>query len=181
MTATASGGVGEPAEAEGPQPPLQLVPEADEAQVIPLPPVLNVAEVAPAAGTLASDLDLVVVPGISRGPGSGPVKRRRFGSLAAAVMFDFVAVSASVGIGLGCAVLLGAPGIPAGVWGVLVPVILVCFLIHGLYRSNTLRLIPSGVAVFSTAAHAMPLGNLTAMTEDERATVLMWIGHGAQH
>jgi uncharacterized membrane protein len=31
------------------------------------------------------------------------------------------------------------------------------------------------------SAHAMPLGNLTAMTEDERATVLMWIGHGAQH
>ncbi len=26
---------------------------------------------------------------------------------------------------------------------------------------------------------AMPLGNLTGMTEDERATVLMWIGHGA--
>jgi uncharacterized membrane protein len=25
----------------------------------------------------------------------------------------------------------------------------------------------------------MPLGNLTRMTEDERATVLMWIGHGA--
>jgi uncharacterized membrane protein len=31
------------------------------------------------------------------------------------------------------------------------------------------------------AAHAMPLGNLTAMTEDERATVLAWIGHGARH
>jgi uncharacterized membrane protein len=31
------------------------------------------------------------------------------------------------------------------------------------------------------SAHAMPLGNLTAMTEDERSTVLMWIGHGAQH
>jgi uncharacterized membrane protein len=31
------------------------------------------------------------------------------------------------------------------------------------------------------SAHAMPLGNLTAMSEDERATVLMWIGHGAQH
>ncbi len=26
---------------------------------------------------------------------------------------------------------------------------------------------------------AMPLGNLTGMTENERATVLMWIGHGA--
>jgi uncharacterized membrane protein len=26
---------------------------------------------------------------------------------------------------------------------------------------------------------AMPLGNLTGMTEDERAKVLMWIGHGA--
>jgi uncharacterized membrane protein len=26
----------------------------------------------------------------------------------------------------------------------------------------------------------MPLGNLTGMTEDERATVLMWIGHGAR-
>ena len=25
----------------------------------------------------------------------------------------------------------------------------------------------------------MPLGNLTGMTDDERATVLMWIGHGA--
>jgi uncharacterized membrane protein len=30
------------------------------------------------------------------------------------------------------------------------------------------------------AAHAMPLGNLTGMTEQERATVLMWIGHGAR-
>jgi uncharacterized membrane protein len=28
---------------------------------------------------------------------------------------------------------------------------------------------------------AMPLGNLTGMTEAERATVLMWIGHGAAH
>jgi uncharacterized membrane protein len=30
------------------------------------------------------------------------------------------------------------------------------------------------------AAHAMPLGNLTGMTEQERSTVLMWIGHGAR-
>jgi uncharacterized membrane protein len=29
------------------------------------------------------------------------------------------------------------------------------------------------------ALRAMPLGNLTGMTEDERAEVLMWIGHGA--
>jgi uncharacterized membrane protein len=27
--------------------------------------------------------------------------------------------------------------------------------------------------------HTMPLGNLTGMTEEERAKVLMWIGHGA--
>jgi len=27
----------------------------------------------------------------------------------------------------------------------------------------------------------MPLGNLTAMTEDERALLLDWIGHGARH
>jgi uncharacterized membrane protein len=27
----------------------------------------------------------------------------------------------------------------------------------------------------------MPLGNLTGMTEEERALVLMWIGHGASH
>ena len=27
--------------------------------------------------------------------------------------------------------------------------------------------------------HTMPLGNLTGMTEEERALVLMWIGHGA--
>jgi len=26
---------------------------------------------------------------------------------------------------------------------------------------------------------AMPLGNLTGMTDDERAQLLMWIGHGA--
>jgi uncharacterized membrane protein len=26
---------------------------------------------------------------------------------------------------------------------------------------------------------AMPLGNLTGMTEDERSELLMWIGHGA--
>jgi len=30
------------------------------------------------------------------------------------------------------------------------------------------------------AMRTMPLGNLTGMTEDERATVLMWIGHGAR-
>jgi uncharacterized membrane protein len=29
------------------------------------------------------------------------------------------------------------------------------------------------------AARAMPLGNLTGMTDEERATLLMWIGHGA--
>ena len=29
------------------------------------------------------------------------------------------------------------------------------------------------------ATRSMPLGNLTAMTDEERATVLMWIGHGA--
>jgi uncharacterized membrane protein len=28
------------------------------------------------------------------------------------------------------------------------------------------------------ALRTMPLGNLTKMTDDERATVLMWIGHG---
>jgi uncharacterized membrane protein len=28
------------------------------------------------------------------------------------------------------------------------------------------------------ALRAMPLGNLTGMTDEERATVLKWIGHG---
>jgi uncharacterized membrane protein len=31
------------------------------------------------------------------------------------------------------------------------------------------------------SARTMPLGNLTAMTEEERAAMLMWIGHGARH
>jgi uncharacterized membrane protein len=31
------------------------------------------------------------------------------------------------------------------------------------------------------ALGTMPLGNLTRMTDDERAAVLMWIGHGAAH
>ena len=31
------------------------------------------------------------------------------------------------------------------------------------------------------AARTMPLGNLTAMTDQERAAMLMWIGHGARH
>ena len=31
------------------------------------------------------------------------------------------------------------------------------------------------------ALRAMPLGNLTGMTDEERATVLMWIGHAAAH
>jgi uncharacterized membrane protein len=30
------------------------------------------------------------------------------------------------------------------------------------------------------SARTMPLGNLTAMTEDERSAMLMWIGHGAR-
>ena len=31
------------------------------------------------------------------------------------------------------------------------------------------------------ALRTMPLGNLTRMTDEERATVLLWIGHGAAH
>ena len=31
------------------------------------------------------------------------------------------------------------------------------------------------------ALHTMPLGNLTQMTDDERAAVLLWIEHGAAH
>jgi uncharacterized membrane protein len=31
------------------------------------------------------------------------------------------------------------------------------------------------------AARTMPLGNLTGMTDPERAAMLMWIGHGARH
>jgi uncharacterized membrane protein len=31
------------------------------------------------------------------------------------------------------------------------------------------------------SARTMPLGNLTAMTDQERAAMLMWIGHGARH
>lgn len=31
------------------------------------------------------------------------------------------------------------------------------------------------------ALRTMPLGNLTQMTDEERATVLLWIGHGALH
>jgi uncharacterized membrane protein len=31
------------------------------------------------------------------------------------------------------------------------------------------------------AARTMPLGNLTGMTDQERAAMLMWIGHGARH
>jgi uncharacterized membrane protein len=31
------------------------------------------------------------------------------------------------------------------------------------------------------ASRAMPVGNLTAMTEEERAEVLGWIQHGAAH
>jgi uncharacterized membrane protein len=31
------------------------------------------------------------------------------------------------------------------------------------------------------SAHTMPLGNLTAMTDQERATMLTWIGQGARH
>jgi uncharacterized membrane protein len=31
------------------------------------------------------------------------------------------------------------------------------------------------------ALRTMPLGNLTRMTDEERATVLLWIGHAAAH
>jgi uncharacterized membrane protein len=31
------------------------------------------------------------------------------------------------------------------------------------------------------ATRAMPLGNLTGITEEERATMLAWIEHGAPH
>ncbi|MFZ0248504.1 MAG: sugar transferase [Acidimicrobiales bacterium] len=159
MTATASGDVGEPGEAQGPTLPLQLVSEAVEGQVIPLAAAGedDLAGEAPVAG-----VEILPGPARTRAARPVPLKRRRLGSVAAAVVFDVLAVSVSVLIGFVCAGVLGASGISGDVWAILVPVMLACFLIHGLYRSNTLRLVPSGVAVFSTVAHAMPLAVLAS-------------------
>jgi exopolysaccharide biosynthesis polyprenyl glycosylphosphotransferase len=159
MTATANGGMGEPAEAEGPALPLQLVSEATQAQVVPLATPAEDVRRGTGAG---AGTDLVSAPTFTTAERPRPVARRRIGSVACAILFDVLGVGLSVAVGFACAGLLGASGVAAAVWAVLVPVILACFLIHGLYRSNTLRLVPSGVAVFSTVAHAMPLAVLAS-------------------
>jgi exopolysaccharide biosynthesis polyprenyl glycosylphosphotransferase len=79
------------------------------------------------------------------------------------VALDSLALALSVGLGLTITAITGPTGLP--LWEVLavVPVMLASLLLHGMYRGNGLRLVPSGMAVFSTVAHSLPLAMLASL------------------
>ena len=61
-----------------------------------------------------------------------------------------------------------------GLLALLVPVALASFALHGMYRGNALRLIPSGLAVCSKVAHSLPWALFGAI-----GLVLVWGAPGA--
>jgi exopolysaccharide biosynthesis polyprenyl glycosylphosphotransferase len=76
---------------------------------------------------------------------------------------DSVAIVLSVGIGLVVTSISGLLGLPLGEVLVVIPVMLGSLLLHGMYRGNGLRLVPSGMAVFSTVAHSLPVAMLATL------------------
>jgi len=76
------------------------------------------------------------------------------------VALDATALIASLGAGLAVTAMAGWVGVALWEAVLVVPVMLASLLLHGMYRGNGLRLVPSGMAVFSTVAHSLPVAML---------------------
>jgi exopolysaccharide biosynthesis polyprenyl glycosylphosphotransferase len=99
------------------------------------------------------------------GAARGGVSRKTYrpGLQATLAALDSGAILLSVGIGLAAMALTGLLRVP--LWEVLivVPVMLGSLLLHGMYRGNGLRLVPSGMAVFSAVSHSLPVAMLVTL------------------
>jgi len=106
---------------------------------------------------------------------SGPRRRRarRSWLRATPVALDAAGLLVSVAIGAGIAALSHLPGVVPWQALVVVPLMLPSLLLHGLYRGNVLRLVPSGMAVFGIVAHSLPVALL--------ATVGLYLALGSVH
>jgi exopolysaccharide biosynthesis polyprenyl glycosylphosphotransferase len=95
--------------------------------------------------------------------GGVPRKSSRVQLQATLVALDVLALTLSVGLGLTVVAVFGLSGLRQ--WDVLtvIPIMLVSLLLHGMYRGNGLRLVPSGMAVFSTVAHSLPVTMLATV------------------
>jgi exopolysaccharide biosynthesis polyprenyl glycosylphosphotransferase len=137
------------------------------AEVTPEHPAIAVPDVS--TETPAGDgLEMVSVaagtPVASEAQRGGALRKRSGARLQATlVALDLLALALSAGVGVAVAVVIGQSGIP--VWEVLavLPIMVGSLLLHGMYRGNGLRLVPSGMAVFSTVAHSLPVALLAML------------------
>lgn len=107
----------------------------------------------------------ILIPEQSRVTPLSPGARRRFTVRrsrvqATAVFVDIVAivVALCVGSGIGSLWHVGAVSLPPGVSVTLV--LLASLLLHGMYRGNGLRLLPTGTPVLSVVGHSLPVAML---------------------
>lgn len=111
---------------------------------------------APAVGT-----PTLIAPEAQRG--GVPRKSSRVRLQATLVALDALALTLSLGFGVAIAAVFDLSELRQ--WEVLtvIPVMLASLLLHGMYRGNGLRLVPSGMAVFSTVAHSLPVTMLATV------------------
>jgi exopolysaccharide biosynthesis polyprenyl glycosylphosphotransferase len=119
----------------------------------------EVRSVAPASPFLAQGTSIA-----SEAQRGGALRKPHRARLQATlVALDLLALGLSVGVGVGVAALAGLAGLPVWELVVVIPVMLGSLLLHGMYRGNGLRLVPSGMAVFSTVAHSLPVALLATL------------------
>jgi exopolysaccharide biosynthesis polyprenyl glycosylphosphotransferase len=120
--------------------------ESPVADVLPLPAAAETAPIVPAAP-------------------HGAALRKRSGTRlqSTLVALDLFALALSIGAGVLVAAVLGLSGLAAWEVLIVIPVMMGSLLLHGMYRGNGLRLVPSGMAVFSTVAHSLPVALLATL------------------
>jgi exopolysaccharide biosynthesis polyprenyl glycosylphosphotransferase len=101
---------------------------------------------------------------------------RRDAARYALVGLDSLAIAVSALVGLAVASMIGDIGIPRWQAFLIVPLLVTSMLIHGMYRGNGLRLVPSGMPVFNILAHSLPIALLAVVGA---SFALGWTSHPA--
>jgi exopolysaccharide biosynthesis polyprenyl glycosylphosphotransferase len=90
-------------------------------------------------------------------------KRRRVGTVLALVSLDTAATCASVLLGLLVAGALGVTSSRPWAPALAVPTLVFSLALHGMYRGNEVRLVPSGLAAATKVVRSLPLAALATV------------------
>jgi exopolysaccharide biosynthesis polyprenyl glycosylphosphotransferase len=141
--------------------PLEIFPTTQVPQTSPGEPLLEpTAVINTEALARSADAEILVIRPPQLDP---PTRQRHAGVVATLLALDAVALGLALGVGLLAAALAGSSPSPLWVPALAPAILLASFIGHGMYRSNGLRLIPSGMPTFRAVAHSLPLAALATI------------------